>query len=110
MPNPTAGRYLQNALHRAGVIARSDGDSGSDYIAVRVGDHGVIKIGGAIGRARENEIYYRPTEHQGWGAIYYPDTKNDDGNLTQFYQSTNPNLAQDTAHVVKAVQNIIAGR
>ncbi|MFI0813650.1 hypothetical protein [Streptomyces echinatus] len=110
MPTPTAGRFLHNALSRAGITARPDGDSGSDYIAIPVGDHGIIRIGGVIGRAKENEIHYRPSEHQGWGAVYYPDTKNDDGNFTEFYQSTNPDLAQDTAHVVKAVQNIIAGR
>ncbi|MFE1783855.1 hypothetical protein ACFW9F_15015 [Streptomyces sp. NPDC059506] len=110
MPAPSAGRFLQNALHRAGIPARPDGDSGSDYIAIPVGAHGIIMIGGAIGRAKENEIHYRPSEHQGWGAVYYPDTKNDDGNFTEFYQSTNPNLAQDTAHVVKAVQDTIAGR
>ncbi|MFH8257898.1 hypothetical protein [Streptomyces roseolus] len=110
MPNPTAGQFLQNALSRAGITARPDGDSGSDYIAVRVGDHGIIKIGGSIDQAKENEIHYRPSEHQGWGATYYPDTTNEDGSFTEIYQSTNPDLAQDTAHVVTAVQNIIAGR
>ncbi|MFE0778962.1 hypothetical protein [Streptomyces sp. NPDC058861] len=110
MPHPTAGRFLQNALHRAGITARPDGDSGSDYIAVPVGDHGVIRIGGVTGRAKENEIHYHPSEHQGWGAVYHPDTRNDDSHFTEFYQSTNPALVQDTAHVVKAVQNIITGR
>ncbi|MFB7835998.1 hypothetical protein [Streptomyces sp. NPDC056056] len=110
MPNPTAGRFLQNALHRAGIATHSDGDSGSDYIAVPVGDHGIIRIGGAIGRAKENEIHYRPSEHQGWGAVYYHDTEYDDSNFTEFYQSTNRDLTQDTAHIVKAIQSIIAGR
>lgn len=51
MPTPTAGRFLQNALSRAGITARPDGDSGSDYIAIPVGDHGIIRIGGVLGRA-----------------------------------------------------------
>ncbi|MEU6293071.1 hypothetical protein [Streptomyces sp. NPDC046988] len=110
MPTPTAGRFLQNALHRAGIPARPDGDSGSDYIAIPVGAHGIIMISGVSGRAKENEIHYRPSEHQGWGAVHYPDTNNDDGNFTEFYQSANTDLAQDTADAVKAVQKIIAGR
>ncbi|MFE8940997.1 hypothetical protein ACFYNX_26370 [Streptomyces sp. NPDC007872] len=110
MSDLTAGRFLQNALHCAGIAAHSDGDGGSDYIAVRVGDHGVIRIGGVIDRAKENEIHYHPSEHQGWAAVYNPDTEDDDSSFTEFYQSTNRDLAQDTAHVVKAIQNIIAGR
>ncbi|MFI5867145.1 hypothetical protein [Streptomyces sp. NPDC051546] len=107
---PTAGQFLLNALHRAGITARPDGDSGSGYIVIPVGAHGIIMIGGVIGRARENEIHYRPSEHQGWGGVYYPDTKNDDGNFTEFYESANTDLARDTSSVVKAVQKIIAGR
>ncbi|MFI6282881.1 hypothetical protein [Streptomyces sp. NPDC050988] len=110
MPTPSAGQFLQNALHRAGITSRSDGDGGSSYIAIPVGAHGIIMVTGMTGRAKENETDYRPSEHQGWGAVYYPDTEKDDGNFTEFYQSTNPNLAQDTALVVKAVQDVIAGR
>lgn len=109
-PNPTAGQFLRNALSRAGIPARSDGDSGSSYIAIRVGAHGIIMITGVSGRAKENEIDYRPSEHQGWGAVYYPNTRDDDGRFTDFYRSTNANLAGDTALVVKAVQDLIAGR
>jgi len=110
MPTLSAGQFLQNALRRAGIHCHADGDSGSDYIAIRVGAHGIIMVTGMPGRAKENEIDYLPSEHQGWGAVYYPDTKNDDGNFTEFYRSANSNLAQDTARVVKAVQDVIAGR
>lgn len=110
MPTPSAGQFLQNALSRAGITSHPDGDRGSDYIAVHVGAHGIIMIGGACGRAKENKIHYRPSEHQGWGGVYCPDTENDQGDFTEFYQSTNPDLAQDTADVVNAVRGIIVGR
>lgn len=108
MPS-SAGQLLQNALSRAGIPTRADGDGGSEYIAISVGAHGLIMIGGVTGRAKENETRYRPSEHEGWEAVYYPDTKNDDGNFSVFYQSSNPDLAQDTIHLVKAVQDTIAG-
>ncbi|MFF7953911.1 hypothetical protein [Streptomyces griseorubiginosus] len=109
-PTPSAGQFLQNALNRAGITSRSDGDSGSSYIAVPVGARGIIMVTGVRGRAMENETDYRPSEHKGWGAVYYPDTEKDDGNFTEFYESTDSNLAQDTARVVKAVQDVIAAR
>lgn len=110
MPTLSAGKFLQNALSRAGIRAHADGDSGSSYVAVPVGSHGIIVITGIIGRAKENEIDYRPSEHQGWGAVHYPDTEKDDGNFTEFYRSTNSDLARDTALAVTAVQDVIAGR
>ncbi|WP_331731966.1 hypothetical protein OG613_49110 (plasmid) [Streptomyces sp. NBC_00015] len=110
MPAPSAGQFLQNALNRAGITSRSDGDGASSYIAIPVGAHGIIMVTGMTGRAKENETDYRPIEHQGWGAVYYPDTKADDGDFTEFYRSTTPDLAQDTARVVKAVQDVIAQR
>ncbi|MFE9250894.1 hypothetical protein [Streptomyces sp. NPDC007088] len=109
-PDATAGQFLRNALSRAGIPARRDGDSGSSYIAIRVGAHGIIMITGVSGRAKENEIDYRPREHQGWGAVYYPNTRDDDGRFTDFYRSTNADLARDTALVVNAVQDLIGRR
>ncbi|MGW6145628.1 hypothetical protein [Streptomyces sp. NPDC055140] len=109
MPTPSAGQFLQNALSRAHITSRPDREGGCRYIAVPVGAHGIIMVTGIVGRAKENEIDYRPSEHQGWGAVYYPDTEKDNGNFTEFYQSTNTDLAQDTTRVVTAVQDVIAG-
>ncbi|MER5615954.1 hypothetical protein [Streptomyces sp. NPDC002215] len=107
MSTPSAGRFLLNALSRAGISAREDGDGASSYIAVPVGAHGLVIISGVSGRARENEINYHPSQHQGWGTVHYPDTKDDDGNFTTFYASADPDLARDTANVIKAVQEVI---
>ncbi|MEU5239682.1 hypothetical protein ACH4UR_25525 [Streptomyces lydicus] len=110
MPNPSAGQFLQNALSRAGIGAHADGDGASNYIAVPVGTRGFIMVTGSSGRAKENELDYRPSEHQGWGAVYYPGTQQDASTCTEVYESTNTDLASDTALVVKAVQDVIAGR
>ncbi|RNG15179.1 hypothetical protein [Streptomyces botrytidirepellens] len=110
MPTPSAGQFLHNALNRAGLTSRSDGDRGSSYIAIPVGAHGVIMVTGMTGRAKENELDYRPIEHQGWGAVYYPNTEEDESHCTEFYQSADSDLVRDTALVVKAVLGVIAGR
>ncbi|MCZ1011999.1 hypothetical protein [Streptomyces lydicus] len=109
MPTLTAGQFLHNALSRAGIRAHADGDGASNHIAVPVGTHGIIMVTGVSGRAKENEIDYRPREHQGWGAFFYP-TDEDDGTWTEVYQSTNSDLPRDTALVAAAIQDAIAGR
>ncbi|MFD6334876.1 hypothetical protein ACFWGI_35605 [Streptomyces niveus] len=110
IPSASAGQFLQNALSRAGITSHPDGAGASYYIVVRVGGLGVIMIGGVTGGAMENKIHYRPSEHQGWEGVYYPDTENENGRFTGFYRSTNPDIAQDTADVVNAVRDIITGR
>jgi hypothetical protein len=109
MPTPTtAGQFLIDALNSAGITARMDGDGASSFIAVDTDNHGLITISGVSGGAKENEIQYHPSEHQGWGAVHYPysDNNDDDGQFTEIYHSTEPDIAQDTSSVVRAVQGI----
>lgn len=107
----SAGQFLQNALSGAGVHSRVDGDGTGEYIVVPVGAHGLITITGTSGRAKENELRYRPSEHQGWGAVLHPDVdEKGGGDFTEVYWSASPDLAEDTARVARAVQDVIAGR
>ncbi|MFE3166723.1 hypothetical protein [Streptomyces sp. NPDC059224] len=100
----SAGEFLQSALGRAGVQSHATGDSAGEYIKVPAGTQGLITITGVSGRARENELCYRPNDHQGWGAVI----EQEGADFTEFYQSTSSDLAEDTARVVRAVQEIIA--
>ncbi|MER5889690.1 hypothetical protein ABT160_38185 [Streptomyces sp. NPDC001941] len=108
MSASTAVQFLRNACSRAQITTQLYADGASRCVAINVGVNGLILISGAAGGARENEIDYHPREHQGWGAVYYSDCVHGD-DVRDFYQSTDPDLVQDTSRLLAAVQNIIAG-